>query len=113
MIRHERHFQEARMHYKNGREAKIGDLVIGETYNRKDPVAGTLLSLTPGPDSCSAMVGFLAVHLFSDVARLGMQMRPCLVAGTEQHGSAGLFACTTFETDYTHCGNLLHVEDAD
>lgn len=106
------------MHYKNGREARVGDQVVGKTYNRKDPVAGTLVTLTPGEDSCSAKVGFLTMRTFSEMTR-GNDDKPfCIpysvvaVQGTEQHGAGGVWALTSYEEDYTECGNLLHVEDA-
>ncbi len=42
------------MHYRNGREAKPGDKVIG--INSGVPVAGILHSLQAGSDTCNARV---------------------------------------------------------
>jgi hypothetical protein len=47
------------MHYSNGRLAKVGDKVVGKVYNLEERISGTLLSITPGPDNCSALVGYL------------------------------------------------------
>lgn len=33
------------MHYKNGREAAIGDLVVGLTYNKSSPQVGKVLAI--------------------------------------------------------------------
>ncbi len=100
------------MQYMNGREAKVGDRVIGRTYNRQDIIAGTLVSVTPGPDSCSAKIGFL--RLVTPVPA-GYQVHSggvVMIQGTEQHGAAGEKAATVYEEDYTECKNLLHSEDA-
>lgn len=49
-------------HYKDGVEAKVGDLVKGVTYNRKGAViVGTVISITPGADSCNCMVALTSV----------------------------------------------------
>ena len=100
------------MHYKNGREAHVGDLVVGKTYNRPGVIAGTLVSITRGEDMCSAKVGFL--RLVMPVPE-GWQVRVggvVAIQGTEQHGASGERAATVYEEDYTHCGNLLHADDA-
>ena len=39
------------MHYKNGREAKLGDKVIS-----KDGSAGTLVSANPGSTTCNGQL---------------------------------------------------------
>lgn len=109
------------MHYKNGRLAQVGDLVIGTAYNHKGIIiAGTLVSITPGPDNCSAMVGFLVTvksegNILPGTGRYGdiqYGAVPVKVQGTEQHGSAGVYATTFFKQDYTDCHSLLHAEDA-
>ncbi len=100
------------MHYMNGREAKVGDTVIGRTYNRDAIVSGTLVSLTSGVDSCSAKVGFL--RLVKPVPESYQVHAGGVVAiqGTEEHGARGEKAATVYEEDYTECKNLLHSEDA-
>jgi hypothetical protein len=99
------------MYYRNGREAKVGDRVVGRCYNTKGLVAGTLVSVTPGTDACSAKVGFL--ETWTPEAQPLMSVGSGLVAvqGTEQHGGAGKLAVTVFREDYTECKNLLHVDD--
>ncbi len=46
-------------HYKDGTEARVGDQVFGKLYNTPGVRAGTIVSITPGVESCNAMVGFL------------------------------------------------------
>lgn len=43
------------MHYKNGREAKVGDKVVG-VDSCGGPVAGVLVSVQPGATSCNGQV---------------------------------------------------------
>src|SRR5574337_620794 len=101
------------MHYKNGREAHVGDSVVGNVFNNKGIKAGTLVSLTPGPDSCSAMVGFLEVKQVEGLTPSSLAYDTLVkVQGTIQHGSAGAVAVTYYKQDYTECKNLLHAEDA-
>ena len=99
------------MHYKNGREAKVGDPVVGVTFNIKGILAGTLVSLTPGPDTCSAIVGTTYLELikgdkFSCNPDVLVKMQ-----GTENHGSGGTWSTVRYRQDYTECKNLLHAED--
>lgn len=102
------------MHYMNGREAKVGDLVVGKTYNRPGIISGTLVSLTPGNDSCSAKVGFLSTKIINSINNFyEISCKSSVkIQGTEQHGSAGTLAVTFYEEDYTEAKNLLHAEDA-
>ncbi|HAR46245.1 MAG TPA: hypothetical protein DCS05_08795 [Nitrospiraceae bacterium] len=101
------------MHYKNGREAKVGDKVVGTVFNTKGIIAGTLVSLTPGTDACSAMVGFIDLETdFTYPSTLQGIYTPVRIQGTEQHGSAGPLAVSGYKQDYTECKNLLHAEDA-
>lgn len=106
------------MHYKNGREAKVGDMVIGTSYNVKRYITGTLLSITPGLDSCSALVGYLVTKginhetgKFEDGMAYGVDTL-VRIAGDQQHGNSGAMTATFFKFDYTDCHSLLHVEDA-
>ncbi len=91
-------------HYKDGAEAKVGDHVTGWPYNTEHPVAGTLVSITPGVESCNAMVRF--VEVVPDVAgqalprpRMARAGGPEVVNG-EAHGTAGerflLFVCEDY-----------------
>ena len=98
------------MHYANGREAKVGAHVAGRCYNTDKLVAGVLMSVTPVPDACSALVGYLDV--FPAAAQPGgLYTALCEVHGDQQHGAAGEKKVTRFRTDYTHCANLMHVDD--
>ena len=104
-------------HYKDGTEAKIGDHVVGKLYNTAGVRAGTIVSITPGVDSCNAMVGYVeAVPMPADGKPKvpGMALRDTLadgedagkrvpimrVAKTEAHGSAGaefaFFECADY-----------------
>jgi hypothetical protein len=42
------------MHYKNGREAKVGDRVV--VLNNGKPLGGVLVEATPGSSSCNGRV---------------------------------------------------------
>ncbi len=95
------------MHYKNGREAHVGDQVVGKTYNTGDKtIAGTLLSLTPGTDACSCVVGYLDLV---EPDKAGTD--PIQIKGTEQHFASGRQMATVFRYDYSECKNLLHADD--
>jgi hypothetical protein len=91
-------------HYADGTEAKVGDQVYGKLYNTEGVRAGTLVSITPGVESCNALVGFLVAVRVGDAGvagsvgdpmpRMSVQdkdrdaVRLRAVHG-EQHGSAG------------------------
>jgi hypothetical protein len=53
------------MHYADGTEAKVGDLVKGTCYNTKDAagkprvVVGEMIQITPGSDVCNCIVAFV------------------------------------------------------
>lgn len=49
-------------HYSDGTEAKVGDLVVGTTYNQSETLEGTIVSITPGSEACNAIVQFLPTH---------------------------------------------------
>lgn len=110
------------MHYANGREAKVGDLVVGYAYNtivRATPVSepsemkklvGTLVKAVPDSATCNAEIEWV-----ESCPLLGMSFdRPRMAQGepriyiTPQGEIRGHFVCR----DYTHVGALLHVEDA-
>jgi hypothetical protein len=46
------------MHYKDGTEARVGDQVAGKLYNTEGTRIGVIVSVTPGTESCNAMVTF-------------------------------------------------------
>jgi len=48
------------MHYSNGREAKIGDLVRGKGYNLKYEFTGVMLHINPQSDVCNCKVSTIS-----------------------------------------------------
>lgn len=98
------------MHYRNGREAKVGDRVVGRCYNTKGLVAGTLFSVTPGPDNCSATVAFIESRPGATPLDWGTGS-PIKVIGSSNHGAKEPLQALVYREDYTHCGNLLHADD--
>lgn len=46
-------------HYKDGTKAEVGDHVVGKPYNTDHEVAGTVVSISPGADSCNLMVEYI------------------------------------------------------
>ena len=44
------------MHYRNGREAKNGDLIVQIGYDGKPNIVGILHGATPGNDYCNGMI---------------------------------------------------------
>jgi hypothetical protein len=106
-------------HYKNGRQAKVGDPVIGTVFNTKGTVSGTLMSVTPGSDFCSCLVGFLVTNPIGVDA--AMDSAPPMAAvnklrpvghKSEQHGTVGQDMSTYFCQDYSECKHLYHADDA-
>ena len=97
------------MHYKDGIEAKVGDQVFGKLYNTEGMRAGTIISITPGVESCNCMVGFLVAV---PAAETGDTPTPRMVVlgangvklvrviRGEQHGSSGpayaLYECADY-----------------
>jgi hypothetical protein len=107
-------------HYADGSEAKVGDQVTGVLYNSGPaPKAGTIISITPGVESCNAMVQYTEALPIADEGAPVMPEPPrnaLFGAGGptrsvkgEQHGSSGqkfvLFTCT----DYTETKQLTKV----
>lgn len=74
------------MHYKNGREAKNGDPVIGLGYNG-EPIAGSIHGITPGSDQCNCTV---AVAVMGGVNQL-----TCQTVGNYFHAGDALAALVT------------------
>lgn len=46
-------------HYKDGKQAYVGDHVVGKPYNTDHDIAGTVVSITPDADSCNLQVEFI------------------------------------------------------
>jgi hypothetical protein len=68
------------MHYKNGREAKDGDQVIGKGWTG-DVITGRIIDLNPGATSCNCTV----------VSVLGEPIR-CQTVGELYHAADALRA---------------------
>lgn len=50
-------------HYKDGTEAKVGDLVKGTTYNRNDRViVGTVMEVVPDSEAYNLRVAFVSLE---------------------------------------------------
>lgn len=73
------------MHYRDGTEAKLGDLVRGRGYNIKHEVHGIVVGLTPGHTSCNIHIATLRA-----AQPLGLETlpHPTLV---EEHGTCAEF----------------------
>ncbi len=99
------------MYYKNGRQAVVGDHVIGKTASRAGVTAGTLLSVTPGQYACEASVGFIETAGFNDVKRSG-GFASAHIHGSQDAGFSGPIMVSGFAYDYATCGDLLHADDA-
>lgn len=48
-------------HYKDGQEAKVGDIVRGKGYNILHEVTGPVVAVKPG-DTCNIEVGVADLH---------------------------------------------------
>lgn len=93
-------------HYADGTEAKVGDQVTGVLFNSGPTTkAGVIISITPGAESCNAMVQFTeGTKEDADPPRMairadGGHLAPRVVRG-EQHGSSGpsfsLWTCADY-----------------
>jgi hypothetical protein len=56
------------VHYKDGTEAKIGDIVKGRGYNVQREIVGTVVGLTPGSASCNIQVAHVLTVAFEGAA---------------------------------------------
>lgn len=77
------------MHYKDGTQAELGDIVRGKGYNLPHEVQGIVVGLTPGQGSCDIHVATLRLHqpLGTEIAKF-----PSIY---EEHGT-----CAEFELVY-------------
>lgn len=113
-------------HYKDGTEAKVGDQVVGQLYNTPGVRAGTIVSITPGQESCNAMVGFLvavprAEYKPDDRAVSGSPIRMAVPFDSgsawirnreirgEQHGTSGAEFMLVECADYCAVNELTKV----
>jgi hypothetical protein len=70
------------MNYANGREAKVGDSVIGTCYNTPGVIVGQIVAINPSATTCNCTV---------------------LMIGNAAH---------PIKEDYSQCDRLFHAEDA-
>jgi len=74
-------------HYKDGTEAKVGDIVRGKPYNTPHEIVGEIISITPGVESCNCVVAFAEV-------------RDATEAEAKAQQELGLFALLTLAHTY-------------
>lgn len=110
-------------HYADGTVAKVGDNVTGKFINTDGVRAGTIVSITPGSESCNAQIQFTEVRPVGGVlggdpgglptmpAPPQMALRDGFVRAVkgEQHGTSGptfiIFTCV----DYCDTNKLTKV----
>ena len=72
-------------HYKDGTEARLGDLVRGRGYNLKHEVQGVVVGLSPGQGSCD-------IHVATLRPMQGTGTQPCVYPTIyEEHGTCAAF----------------------
>lgn len=87
-------------HYRNGREAKIGDIAVGTTYNRQGRQVGVVVGITPNAVSCNCR---LATRFNSFKATYDYCGLIPYVPESYDGSQVGF--------DYTAVSDLLHIED--
>jgi hypothetical protein len=93
------------MHYKNDREAHVGDPVVGKGYNYGN-VAGILLSITPGSATCNCIVGCLKTVPMEKHFGLLVALKRDTNGGQE-----GNINAVVYQEEYSQCDNLYHADD--
>ena len=89
-------------HYQDGTQAKIGDLVVGKTYNLHGrTIVGTVLEVIPGSDSCNLRVAFAEVDTRPDAKVDGhgiaysssqtLDFQPCVIKPGYDYGETKAF----------------------
>jgi len=109
-------------HYADGTEAKVGDQVTGKLYNSEGIKAGVIVSITPGQESCNAMVQFCQVMpRGAEKPRMALRTPPSderdpnaityvsRVVRGEAHGSAGDESDVYVCADYCATNELTKV----
>lgn len=92
---------------KNGRGVKVGDLVVGHTDNTEGIQVGVLGSITPGTDTCNAIVALLKRVPVEKVGLIGSPVAMLLRAengGTSGELGAVLCACGRHRHGRPHAG---------
>lgn len=93
-------------HYANGREAKVGDVVVGRGYNVKGSdgtlreITGLVVSVTPGSASCNVQIlhGFRPAELHPDGSFGGS---PVVISGRPLWP----------QVEYGQADHFLHADD--
>ena len=115
------------MHYANGREAKVGDLVKGKGYNYKHEIIGLLIEANPGQTACNCKVATITKNsqVLCNVALNAKTIEGTLafygVIGTIEYGQLDAFVAINPETGevmpeieegvmFTNCGRCVHQE---
>jgi hypothetical protein len=97
------------MHYKNGREVKLGDPVVGTGYNLKGVIVGTVVGLVPGQSSRNIRIAVPRTEVREDGKFIsgasGMYYR-------ETYPSEGPSVMVTPYIEYGQTDAFLHAEDA-
>lgn len=88
------------MHYKDGTPAAIGDQVKGKPYNTDHEIAGVMVSITPGSDSCNCKVAFLEVIPLDQAGYNNMMDHVTKDA-------QGNIVAIRFREDYGQCSDFL------
>jgi hypothetical protein len=58
------------MHYRNGKEAHVGDTVIGKVYNTPGIVVGQMVSINPDTNTCNCTVAMIGKTDYSQCDNL-------------------------------------------
>lgn len=104
------------MHYRDGKEAKIGDVVKGTGYNVKGVIVGTVVELTPGTDSCNIRVAHPQLcRLAESVPWPNHELFP---RSPDKHyltNEGGVCGTVALDVEYGQCDafELVHRPEAD
>lgn len=79
------------MHYKNGREAKIGDLVRGRGYNLKHEFTGVVIELNATLASCNVTLATAAVDANRQRGMRAGEVHPPEAFLTKEYGQLDAF----------------------
>jgi NDP-sugar pyrophosphorylase family protein len=80
-------------HYRNGEEAKVGDLVKGRGYNVQHEIIGKVVNVRPG-ESCTLPVAYVGADtkvFFRDGTEAGQHFRDCLTQASVEYGDTRSF----------------------
>lgn len=87
-------------HYKDGTEAKLGDVVKGRGYNVRHEITGVLVGLTPGTTTCNVKILTVTRSEYTKVAQVvhfkdgkaePIENYPLEISPTLEYGQADAF----------------------